>query len=87
MGRITGPAGSGVTVMMNGWMFGWMWIWPVLVLAGLVVLLFGVVQLIQGSSRVSRGADPGSSARLILDERFARGEIDEDDYRHRRAQL
>ncbi len=73
--------------MMNGWMFGWMWIWPLLVLAGLLFLIYGVVRLAQGSPPVPGEAQPGSSARRILDERFARGEIEEDDYRRRRAEL
>jgi len=74
-------------MMMNGWMFGWMWVWPLLVLAGLLLLIYGVVRLAQGWPPMPEGARPGSSARRILDERFARGEIDEDDYRRRRAQL
>lgn len=74
-------------MMMNGWMYGWMWIWPLLVLAGLLLLIYGVVRLAQGSPSVPEGAPRGSSARQILDERFARGEIDEDEYRRRRAQL
>jgi hypothetical protein len=32
-------------------------------------------------------APPADSARRILDERFARGEIDDDEYRHRREVL
>ncbi len=74
-------------MMMNGWMYGWMWIWPLLVLAGLLLLIYGVARLTQGTPPMSGGAQRGSSARQILDERFARGEIDEDDYRRRRAQL
>lgn len=68
-------------MMMDGWAFGWMWVWPVLVLAGLMLLVYGVVRLVAGGS----GAD--SSAQRILDERYARGEIDEEEYRRRRAQL
>ncbi len=73
--------------MMNGWMFGWMWVWPLLVLAGLLLLIYGVVRLAQAWSSWPGGAQRGSPARRILDERFARGEIEEDDYRRRRAQL
>jgi putative membrane protein len=74
-------------MMMNGWMYGWMWFWPLLVLAGLLLLIYGVVRLAQSSPSVPENAQRGSSARRILDERFARGEIDEDDYRRRRAEL
>lgn len=68
-------------------MFGWMWIWPVLMLVGLTLVVYGVVRLAQGWSPVPGGVDPASSARQILDERFALGEIDEGDYRRRREQL
>jgi len=74
-------------MMMNGWMYGWMWIWPLLVLAGLLLLVYGVVRLAQGTPPAPGDEQRGSSARRILDERFARGEIEEDDYRRRRAEL
>lgn len=72
--------------MMGGWVMGWMWIWLVLVLVGLVVLGYVGVLLVQGRGSASQ---PGglSAARGILDERFARGEIDEEEYRRRRAEL
>lgn len=76
--------------MMNGWMYGHMWfwwIWPLLVLAGLGLLGYAAVRLAQGWPPATGDSQPGSSARRILDERFARGEIDEDDYRRRLAQL
>jgi putative membrane protein len=51
------------------------------VIIGLVV--WAVTAL---SGRDARGNGP-PSARHILDERFARGEIDEEEYRRRRDQL
>ncbi|PZS30371.1 MAG: hypothetical protein DLM61_11055 [Pseudonocardiales bacterium] len=74
-------------MMMNGWMYGWMWFWPVLILVSLLLLIYGVVRLAQGRPPGPVGAERGSSARQILDDRFARGEIEEDDYRRRRAEL
>lgn len=73
-------------MMDGGWMMGWMWVWPLLILAGLVLIGFVVVRLAQNGSRSGpTGVDPaGSAARRILDERFARGEIGEDEYRRRR---
>jgi putative membrane protein len=64
---------------------GWMWVWPLLVLVGLAILGYVTVRLAQGG----RSAPPGDSAtaRQILDERYARGEIDEDEYRRRRSTL
>jgi putative membrane protein len=80
---------EGVIAMMDGgWMMGWLWLWPVLVLAGLILVAFVAVRLMQGGSASSTGADSaGTAARRILDERFARGEIDEDEYRRRRDAL
>ena len=66
-------------------MMGWFWIWPVLVLIGLVLLGYLAYRLASG-----RGAGPAagrSSPRQILDERYARGEIDDQEYRERRAAL
>jgi putative membrane protein len=62
--------------------YGWVWMllsWVVII--GLVV--WAVTAL---SGRDARGNGP-PSARHILDERFARGEIDEEEYRRRRDQL
>lgn len=74
---------------------GWMWLWGLLMLvdAGLLVLL--AVRMFSGGP--GRGGPPGfggpgpgtpggpsqarSSARLILDERFAKGELTEEQYR------
>ncbi|NMH91110.1 SHOCT domain-containing protein [Pseudonocardia bannensis] len=74
--------------MMGGWggpMMGWFWIWPALVLVGLVLLGFAAYQLVLG-----RGAGSPtdlSVARRILEECYVRGEIDEQEYRRRRAEL
>ncbi|MDQ4092988.1 MAG: SHOCT domain-containing protein [Actinomycetota bacterium] len=72
--------------MMDGpMMMGWFWIWPVLVLIGLLLLGYVAYRLAQGRG-TSSPAD-SSSARHILDERYARGEIDDEEYRRRRAEL
>ncbi|WP_446218092.1 SHOCT domain-containing protein [Micromonospora sp. IBHARD004] len=70
-------------MMWNGPMMSWMWIWSLLGLAVLVALFWLAVRLAGGQLG---GAMP-SSARRILDERYARGEIDEEEYRRRRAGL
>lgn len=76
--------------MMGGWAMGWMWVWPALIVAGLVIIGYVAVRLVPGRQPPSpTGAGPrsGSAARRILDERYARGEIDEEDYRRRRDLL
>lgn len=74
-----------------GGMMGWLWVWPVLIGVGLLILAYLAVLLAKGGLGSSRGRDPGSeagsSARRILDERYARGDIDEEEYRRRRTEL
>lgn len=72
--------------MMDGpMMMGWFWIWPLLVLIGLVLLAYVAFRLAQG--RGTGSPLPSSSALRILDERYARGEIDDEEYHRRRAKL
>ncbi|MDV3222720.1 SHOCT domain-containing protein [Intrasporangium sp.] len=73
---------------------GWVWLWWLLILVGVVAI---VVALVRGGAfggRSSRPDDrasspdrPVSKARQILDERYARGEIDDEEYRARRRAL
>jgi putative membrane protein len=75
--------------MMGGWAMGWMWVWPALIVAGLLILGYVAARWMQGGQRASQtGSEPGSwSARRILDERYARGEIDDENYQRRRDLL
>jgi putative membrane protein len=59
---------------------GWMWLGPLL----LLLLVGGVVWVVVAASRVRR--DDGSPE-AILRERYARGEIDTEEYHHRLDQL
>lgn len=72
--------------MMGTAAMSWFWIWPTLVVLGLVLLGYLAYRLTIGRPATGTSGN-AESARRILDERFARGEIDEDDYRRRRAQL
>jgi putative membrane protein len=81
---------AGSVVAMMGAAMGWMWVWPLLIVVGLVILGYVGVRLVQGrkmSGPSGPDAGAGSSARRILDERYARGEIDEEEYRRRRDVL
>jgi putative membrane protein len=72
-----------------GWM---MWLWGVLLLVGIALLVLVAVRL-SGPGRTPErhpewrglpGPDAGRTrAQQILDERFARGEIAEEEYRER----
>ncbi|WP_307857172.1 SHOCT domain-containing protein [Pseudarthrobacter albicanus] len=68
-----------------GLMWLWMLGWSVLLLAGLAALVWVIARLASGGGR-SPDNRPGS-ARSILDERYARGEIDDEEYRTRRETL
>ena len=78
----------------SGWGWGWGWgMWLTMMLfmlAFLAVAVWAVVMLTRsGTSRppnhdhVEHASDP----KRILDERFARGDIDEDEYRKRKDVL
>lgn len=68
---------------------GWMWLFWLLLIVGLVVLAVVAVRALGGG--VTRGSgDAGaagvpmrSRARQVLDERYARGELTTEEYRER----
>ena len=74
--------------MMGGWTMGRMWVWPVLIVVGVLIIGYVAVRMAQGRQLSGlTGSDPGSAARRILDERYARGEIDDEEYRRRSDEL
>jgi putative membrane protein len=64
---------------------GMILIW-VLIIAAVVLLVRALVGGQWGGGQAGR-AGGGSSARQVLDERFARGEIDRDEYEEKRRLL
>jgi putative membrane protein len=68
--------------MMTGFGFGYGWI---VMLLFWVVVIGGIVWAVTRLSPTGNGPSP--DARRILDERFARGEIDRDEYRRLRDEL
>lgn len=74
----------------TGAMMGWGWLFGALMIVGIVLLMVLVVRLAAGGTNRPRtggrngGPDTGvGSARRILDERYARGELDTEEYRER----
>lgn len=74
------------------WMAGaWGWVFLFVLVAGVITLAVLGVRVLRGgldndrSSRV--GADSDQRAIRILDERFARGDIDREEYTERRDHL
>lgn len=81
--------GHGYDGMMDGFGYGGMWVLWLLILVGIGVLIFVVVRL-ASQSRDSGKTPPSattSSARAILEERYARGEIDTADFTERVEKL
>lgn len=67
--------------MTDGFWMGFVWIWPVLLVAGVAAFVWG---LSRASTRREPGGPSGHErAGEILRERFARGEITEQEYRER----
>jgi putative membrane protein len=63
----------------HGW---WMWIWPILLIA-LVVAVIWIVS----RPRTRPPSTHGDDAEEVLRRRYAAGEIDEDEFRRRRSEL
>lgn len=78
---------------MAGWGMGLMWVlWPLLILGVVILVVFLVRQSTGtpgpgGGSAAPRGEGGRSRAREILDERYARGEIDDQEYHQRLRHL
>lgn len=81
--------------MMHDWWTGagpegWsgMWFGPLFMVLLLVLLVAGIIAAIGGIGSKTDGAvRRAPTAKDILDERFARGEIDKDEYEERRRAL
>lgn len=77
--------------MMNGyWVNGlWMgggWLFGLLIIAGIVLLIVLLVRTrggVASSTQVGQTHQGPSSARLVLDERYARGELTTEEYQER----
>ncbi len=73
--------------MDNDHMDGWGWVMMAFVLLLIVGLVAVLIYALTRDSRGSSHARRESSAIDVLDHRFARGEIDDEEYRKRRELL
>ena len=76
---------------MGGWQgmggaMGWSWLFVALLVVGMILLVVALVRGLSGG-RTKSGPTGRSRAREILDERYARGDIDTAEYKDRLQQL
>ena len=80
-----GMVGQGIT---GG--FGWMWLMPIFWILFLGLILWGAVALVRGAGQ-PRGIDTSSgqpdSALEVLRKRYARGEINKEEYEEKKKDL
>jgi len=74
----------------EGWGYGAGWIWSIIMLAFWIAVIVGLVFLIRWlviSTGVGGRARPEESALEILKRRYARGEIDKQEYEEKKKDL
>lgn len=72
---------------MMGTMGFMMFFWVIVLLLLVAGTVVGVVLLVRALTGSSSGGDVSSRARSILEERFAKGEIDREEFEERRRVL
>ncbi|HEC90109.1 MAG TPA: hypothetical protein ENI55_00430 [Alphaproteobacteria bacterium] len=80
-----GP-GGGYAQPMTWWSWG-MFLGPVLMIAAIAAIVAIVVFIIRGSGGGAAAAAPAKTPLDILDERFARGEIEKEEFEEKRRLL
>ncbi len=66
----------------GGWFFG-----PIMMLGFLALIIFGIIALVRWSSGPAREYSSMDNAQSILRERFAAGEIEEEEFKRRLKSL
>ncbi len=91
-GLISGGQYGGWGMMGPGMMggFGWWWFMPIFMIIFWGLVIWGIVALVRGLSQ-SGGSDSASgrsdSALEVLKRRYARGEIDKEEYEEKKKDL
>ncbi len=87
LGAVSGWQGGGWG-MMGG--FGWWWFMPIFMILFWGLVIWGIVALVRGLSG-SRGPDStpptADSALEVLKKRYARGEIDKEEYEEKKKDI
>ncbi len=91
-GLTSGGQGYGYGMMGSGMMggFGWMWLMPIFWIILLGLIIWAVVALARGVSQPSSSDSASSrsdSALEVLKKRYARGEIDKEEYEEKKKDL
>ena len=88
LGAASGWQGYGGWGMMSG--FGWWWFMPIFMIIFWGLVIWGIVALVRGLS-APRGSDSASSrpdsALEVLKKRYARGEINKEEYEEKKKDL
>jgi putative membrane protein len=72
---------------MNGWGWTMMVVWSFVWIGFLGVAAWFAIHWIRGGQASTTPPAPTKTAREVLDERLARGDIDPEEYRQRRSAL
>lgn len=73
--------------VMNGWGYGGGFIWSIIWMIIQIALVIGAIYLIVSLFRNNRIGEKRNDAIEILRERYAKGEISEDEYLERKKHL
>ena len=87
LGLIPGWQGYGYGMMGN---FGWGWFMPIFMILFWGLIIWGIVALargLSGSSNSDSSSSRPDSALEVLKKRYARGEIDKEDYEEKKKDL
>ena len=83
-----GLAQGGPGQMMSDWGWGFMWLMPLVMMAGFVLMIAVIVLVVRWLGGESGGRSASTrTARGILDERYAHGEIDRKEYLQRQKDI
>ncbi len=89
-GAVSGGQYGGWGMMGSGMWGGWMFLMPIFFIIFWGLVIWGIVALVRGLNG-SRGSDSGSSrpdsALEVLKKRYARGEIDKEEYEEKKKDL